>query len=285
MRTYSDKDSRCPECGGLLGDTRLEWALPGGRRSEACLSCDYVRQAPATDTRLESRVWCLSIRWGGETATLKEAALLRQFVPLFRETPISEVRQLLGSASEWTVDALSEAAVLQLREAAEARGFTVHVRPGGRDWPRLKLPRPGSGMAGYCVRLSPAFLERSHILATFGPVGGVVSIAHGPSSTETADIPRARGLRFLEEITAFEPLGIPDDSRQGLDGVSLQGLVQEERGNHRFFAWSPEPDTSPRQHGFVLALLRLAMNVARETGTVEYLEHLSGYVGNGLRGG
>lgn len=63
-----------------------------------------------------------------------------------------------------------------------------------------------------------------------------------------------------------------------MDGINLEGLVQDERDNHRFFAWSPGPETAPRQHGFVLALLRLAMDVAREPGAVEYLERILGYV-------
>lgn len=285
MRAHSDKDSRCPHCGGLLGDTRLEWEPLGGRVSISCLSCDYEMRVPVSEPlfgSIPAQPWRLRIRWSGETATLKEAALLRQFVPFFRQMPIPEVRQFLGSASEWKVDGLSEVSVRQLRQDAEARGFRVDVGTSGTDLPRMKLPRPGSGTTGYCIRLAPAFHEVGHILVTFGAAGGAVSIAHGESNLETSDIPHARGLRLLEELTALEPLGIPDDSKLGCDGIILEGLVQDEQSNHRFIAWSPGPETAPRQHGFVLALLRLAMDVAREPGTVEYLEQVFGYVDKGL---
>ncbi|WP_224245775.1 hypothetical protein [Hyalangium gracile] len=281
MLTTPEKDSSCPRCGGLIGDTRLEWEPHGGGISFSCLSCDYERRIPATGPSFWDdypALWQLRIRWSGETVSLKEAALLRQFVPGFRRQSIAEVREFLGSASGWTVDELSEPSMRQIRQDAEDRGFQVEVGARGSDRPQVRLPRPGSGTAGYCVRLSPSFHERGFILATFGPEGGAVSIARGNSSRETVDVPSARGLRFLEEVTALEPLSIPDVSTLGLDGISLECLVQEARGNHRFFAWSPRPDKAPRQHGFVGALFRLAMDVARESGTVEYLEQLHMYV-------
>ncbi len=285
MREDSEEDSRCPRCGGLLGEASMEQEPLWGRLSFLCLSCDYVIRAPVTGQTfgsIQPSTWRLRIRWSGETVTLKEAALLRQFVPGFGHLPISEVHQRLGGASEWTIDNLSEPSIRQVRKDAEDRGFTVDVLSKGADTPRLKLPRPGSGTTGYCVRLSPAFHEQGHILATFGPEGGAVSMARGNSSTETSEVPAARGLRFLEEVTALDPLGIPDASVRGLDGIILECLIQEKQGNHRFFAWSPDPDHSPRQHRFGIALFRLAMEVARIPGTVEYLEQVHMYLSKGL---
>ncbi|MDY7232474.1 hypothetical protein [Hyalangium rubrum] len=263
----------------------MEWGSPTVSVSFPCLSCDYVMLAPDADSAFGlpfASGWRLIIRWAGGTASLKEAALLKQFIPSFRQESISEVRQQLGRGAEWKLDGLSEPAARELRKEAEARGFTVDVRSRGEDRPRVRLPRPGSGMTGYCVRLSPSFDDKGHILATFGPAGSAVSIACGPSTAETVDVPNARGLQFLEEVTALDPLGIPDVSSLGLDGISLECLVQEARGNHRFFAWSPSPDSSPRQHGFVMALFRLAMDVAQVPATVEYLEQVFGYVSSEL---
>jgi hypothetical protein len=192
------------------------------------------------------------------------------------------VREHLGSASEWKLDDVPEPAMRQLRKDAEDRGFRVEALSRGADRPRLKLPRPGSGTAGYCFRLSPSFHAEGHILATFGSAGSAVTIAWGEASTETSDVPEARGRRFLEEVSAVEPLGIPDGSTLGIDGIIVECLVQEERGNHRFFAWSPDPDKYPRQHGFAAALFRLAMDVSREPATVEYLEQVFMYVDDGL---
>lgn len=280
------EESRCPRCGGLFGEAKIEveWGAPRVGISFPCLSCDYVRQAPDADATVElpfSR-WRLSLHWSGETASLKEVAFLRQVIPSVCKERISEVRRQLAEGAEWKLDDLSEPAARKLRKEAEALGFTVEVRSQGEDRPRVRLPRPGSGTTGYCVRLSPSFHAKGYILATFGPAGGAVSIACGPSTTESAEVPNARGLRFLEEVTALDPLGIPDASSRGLDGISLECLVQEARGNHQFFAWSPSPDGSPRQHGFVSALFRLAMDVAQEPATVKYLEQVFGYVSEGL---
>ncbi|QSQ23922.1 hypothetical protein JY651_02755 [Pyxidicoccus parkwayensis] len=214
---------------------------------------------------------------------MKDAALLKQFVPEFTHLSISDVHARLGSAWEWTVDALSESAMRQLRADAEARGFSVEAMSVGAARPRLKLPRPGSGTVGYCVRFAPAFLEQGHILATFGPAGGAVSIARETEVPETFEVPSERARRFLEEVAALDPLGIPDGATTVIvDGLLLECLVQEDRGNHRFFACSPRPDNDPRQYGFVAALTRLAMGAARESRTGTYLERVFGRLGRRL---
>lgn len=219
--------------------------------------------------------WRLSIRWSGETASMKDASFLRDFVPEFRQLSISDVHRALGNAWQWTREELSKSEMYELRSYAEAHGFTVDVMSDGTTWPRLRLPMPGSGTAAYCVRLAPAFHERGHILATFGRGGGAVSIVRESGREETAEVPDELGLRFLDEVAALDPLRIPNGSTCVIaDGMSLECLVQEGRVNHRFFGDSPDPAIDPRQRGFAAALCRLAMDLAREPGTQLFLERV-----------
>ncbi|RKG68329.1 hypothetical protein D7V80_13080 [Corallococcus sp. CA054B] len=105
-----------------------------------------------------------------------------------------------------------------------------------------------------------------------------MTVAFADTGIEISEVPDARGLLFLDAIAKLDPLGIPDAAPGGIDGITLECLIQESRGTRRFLAWSPRPEKEPRQHGFVVALLQLAMDVTREPETVRRLEQVFGYV-------
>ncbi|WP_164010090.1 hypothetical protein [Pyxidicoccus trucidator] len=279
MGSEADEKLTCPRCGGPLGEATVE----RGYCFAPCLSCDYVMAAPFTAMmpRGVESDWRLSIRWRGESPTLKEAALLRQVLPQLAKDSIQEVRDAYRNTTEWTGRNLSKDTMLQLRAAAEARGFQVESEPEGKNVPRLELPAwPGTF---YGVHFSPSFDEKGLIAATFSEAGDTVTIASERNATtsETVAIPSERGLRFLDELAALDPLGIPDALELGADGITLECLIRQEGGVRRFNAWSPDAQHSPRQHGFVLALYRLAADLAREPALVEFLEQLHGYLGTG----
>ncbi len=238
------------------------------------------------DFGAEQPRWCLTIRWRGPHATLKDAALLRQFIPGLQSQSIPELHQWLRGLPAWKEDRLAEPALSTLRAEAEARGFLVEVAPveaapAGAVRPLLQLPPALPGRTQYSVHFSPAFHEQGYILVTLGPEGDSVSIA-GSGFAETAALSTERGLQLLDALSALDPLGIPDGHLMGMDGITLRCHIQQENGSRTFTAWSPDARSAPRQHGFVRALYRLATEVAREPATVNYLEQLFGYIDNGL---
>lgn len=230
---------------------------------------------------MKSDRWLVTIRWQGPRSTPRDAALLRQFVPSFRDGSIPEVLRRIQGLSEWKEHRLSNADMQWLRREAEARGFQVEVAPEGFDKPLPRLPPPGSGMPHYSVQLEPAFHEPGHILVTLGPDGDSVSIVSTKSS-ETVPLSTEQGLWFLDEMAALDPLGIPDAREAGIDGITLRGHSQQDTGSRTFTAWSPDAHSFPRQRGFALALYRLATGVAREPATVAWLEQLFRYLEDGL---
>ncbi|HZI14766.1 MAG TPA: hypothetical protein VE153_30640 [Myxococcus sp.] len=229
------------------------------------------------ESDFEDGRWCVTIRWRGPRPTPKEVGLLWQFTAL-RSRPLPEALESLQNASEWKEDRLFTESAQRLREQAEARGFRVEVTP---HLPVPKLTPPGSGVTHYCVQFRPSFDEPGYVLVTLGPEGDSVAIV-SKTSSETVVLPTERGLRFLEEVAALDPLGIPDLPLGGMDGISLRCRIQQDTGSRTFSAWSPDARRAPRQHGFVLALYQLASDLAREPATVRFLEPLFGYLQAGL---
>jgi hypothetical protein len=133
------------------------------------------------------------------------------------------------------------------------------------------------GTTWYRVRLHPAFHPEAEISISFGPTGDVVSVTSQGHSVD-APIPVERGLAFLDELAALDPLGIPPGYEGGIDGIQLNCDIQQSNGTWSFSAWSPSPRHHPRQHGFVSAVLGLASDVTREPATARLLVLLSSYL-------
>lgn len=87
--------------------------------------------------------WHVQILWRGPELTLKEAALLRQFLPGCANESIQELRDQYRGTPGWTGRRLPLWQMRELRSAAEARGFKVVTEVETRNVPRLRLPRPG----------------------------------------------------------------------------------------------------------------------------------------------
>ncbi|MFE8600208.1 hypothetical protein [Archangium violaceum] len=230
-------------------------------------------------------LWRLRVFWGTQGPTQKEAALLRQFIPEFKGWSIAEVGEgLAGTAwKEWRTLFAEDARRLQ-REA-EARGFRVETVQDGLDDPAIAHVRSllrahrdaHPEAARYWLSFHPTFHEGGCILVTLGPGESLVSVA-SRAHHETVPVPDERGLRFLEELAAIDPLGVPGENQIGLDGISLTCLVEERRGCHEFSTWSPGPEQNPREHGFVWAVYQLAVDVTREPATWRFLEEMFGYL-------
>lgn len=141
-----------------------------------------------------------------------------------------------------------------------------------------RIAPPSAGTASYYVRFSPSFHAAGEVLATFGPEGSFVTVAFADTGIETSALSDARGLLFLDAVAELDPLGILDAEPAGIDGITLECHIQESRGTRRFLAWSPRPEREPRQHGLVVALLQLAMDVTRDPETVRRLEQVFDYL-------
>jgi hypothetical protein len=276
-----ETELNCPRCDGKFGPATVE----RGIFSSVCTACGHLMQGtfcPAGPP-YPGPSWCVTLRWRGPRPALKDAALLRQLVPVFKDRSIPEVLQSFQGVTEWKEHGLHTDAMRQPRAEARRRGFQVAVDAEMVPyWPAPHLPPefPDPRMTLYCVQLGPSFHESGYLLVTLDPDGDFVSIVstecseHVPLSTE-------RGLQFLEELAALDPLGIPDGHSGGIDGITLRCYSQQATGRHGFTAWSPDARHFPRQHGFVMALYRLAVDVAREPGARDYLKQLSGYLGMG----
>ncbi|NMO22695.1 hypothetical protein HPC49_44570 [Pyxidicoccus fallax] len=270
---------RCPRCGGPFGEA----TTVGGSFSVPCLACGYVQMAPICYfPRAESLAYRVTIRWPGASPTPREAALLRQFLPGLANLPIPEVRRRFEGMPEWTSDDLNKDDMRRLRAAAEARGFPVEVVPQGGPAPRE--PRPDARLSLYSVRFKPAFHEEGFLFLHFGETRDSLTLI-SRSHSEMVAVPMERGIEFLDEIAALDPLGIPDTPAGGIDGITLECSIAEAQGTRKFTAWSPDPWRHPRQHGFVKALLQLARERVLAPGSVAYLEQVSGYLRGGPRPG
>ncbi|QSQ23924.1 hypothetical protein JY651_02765 [Pyxidicoccus parkwayensis] len=280
MGNEVETELKCLKCGGPFGESTVE----GGIVSTPCLACGYVMQGIYCAAVDPQPLWRIRIHWSGKGPTLKEAALLRQFLPKHAHYSIQEVRGLYAGATEWSERMLSKDDMLQLRAAAEARGFQVETEEEGENivWPKLPM-RP---ITSYGAEFNLSFHPKGAIFATFGELGSQVIIASDRSptttETETVDIPLERGVRFLDEIAALDPLGIPNALPSGIDGMTVEGFIREAGGAWKFHAWSPDPRKHPRQHGFILALYQLASDLARQPALIEFLEDLHGYLQAGL---
>lgn len=133
------------------------------------------------------------------------------------------------------------------------------------------------GTTRYRVRFQPAFHPEAEISISFGPTGDIVTVT-SEGHSEDAPIPVERGLVFLDELAALDPLGIPNGFEGGIDGIQLNCDIQQSNGAWAFSAWSPFPRHHPRQHGFVSAVLRLASDVTRAPATARLLVSLSSYL-------
>jgi hypothetical protein len=129
----------------------------------------------------------------------------------------------------------------------------------------------------YRVRFHSVFHPETEISISFGPTGDVVSVTSKGQSMN-APIPVERGLAFLDELAALDPLGIPNGHEGGIDGIQLNCDIQQSNGAWSFSAWSPSSRHHPRQHGFVSAVLKLASDVTREPATAHLLVLLSSYL-------
>jgi hypothetical protein len=279
MGSEPESEAKCPECGGELGPSSVS---RGHILSALCLSCGYEFDGTLCPAFERPSLWRIHIHWRGKGPTLKEAALLRQFLPLHAHHSIQQVRDMYASSMDWTARMLSTHAMHELREAAEARGFQVEAEEEEKTVSRLRLPP--SPATFYGARFSPSFHEKGLIAATFGESGGTVTITseHSATTRETVAIPTGRGLRFLDEIAALDPLGIPDAWELGLDGMTAECLIRQKGGVRKFHAWSPDSQRFPRQHGFLLALHRLALDLSREPALIGFLEDLHEYLQIGL---
>lgn len=224
--------------------------------------------------------WHVQILWRGPELTLKEAALLRQFLPGCANESIQELRDQYRGTPGWTGRRLPLWQMRELRSAAEARGFKVVTEVETRNVPRLRLPPPPA--AFYGVELSPTFFEKGAIAATFEGARGTLEIAsESQLPPECVPIPHERGLQFLDDLASLEPLGMTDSIEIGLDGISLYFRLRHASEEHGFSVWSPDAQQAPRPHGFVVALYRLATELAREPGSIAFLEGIHGYLGAG----
>lgn len=133
MTNEYETELRCPRCGGAFGDSTVERGIV----STPCRECGYVMQAIyCAPLPLEPQpFWRLCMKWRGSSATLKDAALLRQFIPDFKDLPISQVHQRLGGCSELKLRWLPKRVMRELRDAAEARGFQVEAEPEEEELP------------------------------------------------------------------------------------------------------------------------------------------------------
>lgn len=279
MENDLETELNCPRCGGKFGPATVDRGIV----SSVCTACEHLMQGtfcPAGPP-YPAPHWCVTLRWRGPRPVLKDAALLRQLVPGFKDRSIPEVLQGLQGATEWKEHGLHTDSMRQLRTEAERRGFQVAVEAEIVPyWPAPHLPPefPGPGKTFYCAQLTPSFHEPGYILVTLDPDGDFVSIV-STGSSEHAPLSTERGLQFLEELAALDPLGIPDGDSAGIDGIILRCYSQQDTDRHSFVAWSPRARRFPRQHGFVMALYRLAVDVAREPASQDYLKQLSGYLG------
>ncbi|WPB73673.1 hypothetical protein KYC5002_32085 [Archangium violaceum] len=232
-------------------------------------------------------VWRLRVLWGAKGPTQKEAALLRQFISEFKGMSITEVGEWLAGTAWWEWRLLRNEEARRLQQEAEARGFRVETVEDGLDDPAIAHVRSllrahrdaHSEAARYWISFHPSFHEGGCILVTLGPGESLVSVA-SRAHHETVPVPDERGLRFLEELAAIDPLGVPGENQIGLDGISLTCLVEERQGRREFSTWSPDPKQYPREHGFVWAVYQLAMDAARGPATWRFLEEMFGYLNN-----
>ena len=173
MGDEMETELKCPRCGGEMG----EGSVDKGWFSSTCLSCGYEMQGPFCPAVEPQPVWNVRIRWSGETPTLKEAALMRKFLPGFGGMSIQYVRALFEHTPEWKARGVSKQTMLELRTAAESLGFKVEVEEEGKRWREAQRPPPGSPVSLYGVRFEPSFHEEGFILVTFGQARDFISIA------------------------------------------------------------------------------------------------------------
>ncbi|OJT18091.1 hypothetical protein BO221_42120 [Archangium sp. Cb G35] len=252
---------------------RWAWWLTVSSRLEEASSWEFL--------------WRLRVLWGTQGPTAKQAALLRQFIPEFKGRSITEVGEWLAGTAwkEWRM--LFAVDARRLQQEAEARGFRVEAVQDGLDDPAVAHVRSllqahseaHPEAARYWISFLPSFHEGGCILVTLGPGESLVSVA-SRAHHETVPVPDERGLRFLEELAAIDPLGVPGGNQIGLDGISLSCLVEERQGRREFSTWSPDPKHYPREHGFVWAVYQLAADAAREPATCRFLEEMFGYLNN-----
>lgn len=269
----------CPRCGGSFGDSTLERGIV----FTPCLQCDHVVEAvccaPVPGTIAG---WRVQVLWHGPELTLKEAALLRKILPHHSNDSIQSVRDRYRGSPAWTTDrTLSHQEMLALRSAAEARGFKVIAEEVDKHVPRLHLPPPPATFHG--VELRPSFFEKGLLATIFRGTHGTLVIAHeSRPQAECIPIPRERGRQFLEEVASLDPLGLTDVEVAGTDGISIAYRLRHSGKEHGFVAWSPSADRAPRHSALVLALFRLATELAREAGSITFLEGIHGYLDAGL---
>ena len=219
--------------------------------------------------------WRIQILWRGPELTLKEAAFLRQFLPVSANESIQGVRDQFRGFPGWTGRRLSEPDMLELRAAAEARGFRVIAEEEDKHVPRLHLPPPPS--AFYGVELSPSFFKNGVLATIFRGSHGTLLIASEiQPQPECVPIPQERGRRFLEEVARLDPLGMTDTYVRGLDGISLYFRIRHSGEEHGFVTWSPDAHSEPRHHGLVMALFRLATELAQEASSITFLDGIHG---------
>lgn len=258
-----------------------EGSVEKGYFSSTCLSCGYELQGTICPAFELEPSWRIRIRWSAAPPTMKGAYLLRKLIPGLAGMSIQQVQAHFGRSSEWSTRGLSTESMQQYRTTAESFGFEVEVEDEGKRWREAQRPSAGSQASLHGVRFAPSFHEEGFILVSFGKARDSISIVR-EKGTETVDIPTERGVRFIEEVTALDPLSIPDERDIGLDGIRLECFSHLEAGTRKFTTWSPNSQRYPRQYGFVQAVYQLAMDLAREPATVEFLEQLFGYLSAGL---
>ncbi|NTX41764.1 hypothetical protein HUA78_45840, partial [Myxococcus sp. CA033] len=90
------------------------------------------------------------------------------------------------------------------------------------------------------------------------------------------------GRQFLDEVASLAPLEMTDSAVIGMDGISLYFRLRHSSQERGFVAWSPDAHHAPRHHALVLALFRLATELAREANSIAFLEGIHGYLDAGL---
>ncbi len=127
------------------------------------------------------------------------------------------------------------------------------------------------------VRFRPAFHPETELFIGLGPDEDFLRITtHGHE--EVAPISLERGVAFLDELAAVDPLAIPNGHQGGIDGIQVDCHLQQANGDWAFSAWSPSPRHHPRQHAFITAVCRLAADVARQPASTHLLRTLLRYL-------
>ncbi|RKI13423.1 hypothetical protein D7Y15_16680 [Corallococcus sp. AB030] len=278
MNDEPEERLTCPRCGGSFGDSTRERGIV----FTPCLRCDQAMAAaccaPIPGT---ASGWRVQIPWRGPELTLKEAASLRQILPVHANESIQCVRDQYRGLPGWTGRRLSHPEMLELRAAAEACGFKVIVEEEDKHVPRLHLPPHPATFHG--VEFSPSFFEKGALATIFRePHGTLVIASESLPLPECVPIPQERGRQFLDEVASLAPLEMTDSDVIGMDGISLYFRLRHSSEERGFVAWSPDAHRAPRHHALVLALFRLATELAREAGSITFLEGIHGYLEAGL---